>query len=135
MVRPLRNRQISPALPVTVAALLLFACGGWPVGAAEPVMAEGLLVIKAHRDYVKCVAFSPDGKWLATGSQDKTVKIWDAKTFRELVTISQPSDQPTIAFSPMVTLARMVEPEPMEAIVPSYLWRFRKTGQFRQRIA
>jgi NADH dehydrogenase len=28
-----------------------------------------------------------------------------------------------------------IEPEPIEAIVPSYLWRFRKTGQFRKRIA
>jgi uncharacterized protein YbjT (DUF2867 family) len=28
-----------------------------------------------------------------------------------------------------------IEPEPLEAIVPSYLWRFRKTGQFRSRIA
>ena len=28
-----------------------------------------------------------------------------------------------------------IEPEPMEAIVPSYLWRFRKTGQFRNRLA
>ncbi len=28
-----------------------------------------------------------------------------------------------------------IEPEPMEAIVSSYLWRFRKTGQFRSRIA
>jgi NADH dehydrogenase len=28
-----------------------------------------------------------------------------------------------------------LEPEPIEAIVPSYLWRFRKTGQFRSRIA
>ncbi len=26
-----------------------------------------------------------------------------------------------------------IEPEPIEAIVPSYLWRFRKTGQFRSR--
>ena len=25
-----------------------------------------------------------------------------------------------------------IEPEPIEAIVPSYLWRFRKTGQFTQ---
>jgi len=25
-----------------------------------------------------------------------------------------------------------MEPEPIEAIVPSYLWRFRKTGQFRK---
>ena len=28
-----------------------------------------------------------------------------------------------------------IEPEPLEAIVPSYLWRFRKTGQFRSRTA
>jgi len=28
-----------------------------------------------------------------------------------------------------------IEPAPMEAIVPSYLWRFRKTGQFRSRAA
>ena len=28
-----------------------------------------------------------------------------------------------------------IKPEPMEAIVPSYLWRFRKTGQFRSRAA
>lgn len=27
-----------------------------------------------------------------------------------------------------------IEPETIEAIVPSYLWRFRKTGQFRSRI-
>jgi len=28
-----------------------------------------------------------------------------------------------------------IEPEPLEAIVPSYLWRFRKAGQFRSRVA
>ena len=28
-----------------------------------------------------------------------------------------------------------IEPEPIEAIVPAYLWRFRKTGQFRNRTA
>ncbi len=28
-----------------------------------------------------------------------------------------------------------IEPEPLETIVPSYLWRFRKTGQFRSRTA
>ena len=28
-----------------------------------------------------------------------------------------------------------IDPEPIEAIVPSYLWRFRKTGQFRSRLA
>jgi NADH dehydrogenase len=28
-----------------------------------------------------------------------------------------------------------IEPETLEAIVPSYLWRFRKAGQFRSRVA
>jgi NADH dehydrogenase len=28
-----------------------------------------------------------------------------------------------------------IEPAAMEAIVPSYLWRFRKAGQFRGRVA
>ena len=28
-----------------------------------------------------------------------------------------------------------IEPDSIEAIVPSYLWRFRKTGQFRSRAA
>jgi uncharacterized protein YbjT (DUF2867 family) len=28
-----------------------------------------------------------------------------------------------------------IDPEPIEAIVPGYLWRFRKTGQFRSRLA
>lgn len=28
-----------------------------------------------------------------------------------------------------------IEPKPLEAIVPTYLWRFRKTGQFRGRTA
>ena len=33
---------------------------------------------KAHSDYVMSVAFSPDGTKIVSGSDDKTIKVWDS---------------------------------------------------------
>ena len=32
----------------------------------------------AHSDVVRSVAFSPDGKTIVSGSDDMTLKVWDA---------------------------------------------------------
>jgi WD40 repeat protein len=32
----------------------------------------------AHSDFVRSVAFSPDGKTIVSGSYDQTIKVWDA---------------------------------------------------------
>jgi len=32
----------------------------------------------AHSDRVNSVAFSPDGASIVSGSNDKTIKVWDA---------------------------------------------------------
>ena len=37
------------------------------------------LTLKGHTDWVKGVAFSPDGKQLNSVSTDGTVKQWDAQ--------------------------------------------------------
>jgi WD40 repeat protein len=40
-----------------------------------------------HSNEVKSVAFSPDGKYLASGSGDNTVKLWCVESQKEVTTL------------------------------------------------
>ena len=42
--------------------------------------AAGSRVLKGHAKAIKCVAISPDGRWLVTGSVDDTARLWDLKS-------------------------------------------------------
>ena len=54
----------------------------WDVGAPKRVRE-----LRGHSKWVYGVAYSPDGKWLATGGWDRTIKLRDAATGEEKLTI------------------------------------------------
>ena len=47
-----------------------------------------ILTFTGHTDSVTSVSFSSDGKTLASGSYDKTIKLWSLETIAEIRTLS-----------------------------------------------
>ena len=60
------------------------------------------LTLRGHAGFVDGLAYTPDGKRLATASDDGTAKVWDATTGRELLTlpIKDGHGRHGVAFSP-----------------------------------
>jgi WD40 repeat protein/uncharacterized caspase-like protein len=60
-----------------------------------------LVVQTGHSDAVTAIALSPDGRTLASASDDKTIKLWNTESGRELRTLTGHSDRVwSVAFSP-----------------------------------
>ena len=59
----------------------VFPSRGTAADVKEPIALEG------HDDSVLAVAFLGDGKMLATGSKDKTVKLWNVAEKKEIATL------------------------------------------------
>ena len=53
------------------------------------VRGQELRRFSGHTASIKCLAFSPDGKRLITGSDDKTIRLWDVHGGREIQRFSR----------------------------------------------
>jgi WD40 repeat protein len=68
----------------------------WEAGSGQE-----LAKLEGHKDEVIAVAFSPDGKKLASVGLDKTVRLWDVETRKERLSLKEPGDQVLcLAFAP-----------------------------------
>src|SRR5438046_2240027 len=91
---------------VSLRCLLMLVWGSLVLGycPAADAPANIAATLKGHTEAVYAVAFSPDGKQLATGSFDKTVRLWDTASGKEVKTFGGAAGHQnlvlSVAFSP-----------------------------------
>ena len=64
------------------------------------ILPQHIATLEGHTRFVRSVAYSPDGTILASGSADKSVKLWDVATGQNIATLNHTSSVTSVAFSP-----------------------------------
>jgi len=85
-------------------------------------------VLPGHRDYGFAAAWSDDGYTIATGNQDETVRIWDARKLNETIKVlpAKMAGVRALRFSPLgyggKRVLAMAEPADIVQIVDATSW-------------
>ncbi|KAL6057291.1 TOR complex subunit lst8 [Balamuthia mandrillaris] len=84
----IRSISVAPDGSQVVAANNKGNCFVWKLGPEDTSKFEAIKQIQAHKTYILKALYSPDAKYLATCSADKTIKIWNVKDYKLNKTLS-----------------------------------------------
>ncbi|HWZ62471.1 MAG TPA: WD40 repeat domain-containing protein [Steroidobacteraceae bacterium] len=99
----LRAGELGGGLRYALASTII---AGSSAAEAPPLLTASLLqsgrttMLSGHGDLVSTATFSPDGRRVATASQDHTVRMWDVATGRELMQLKHNNQVWQATFSP-----------------------------------
>jgi WD40 repeat protein/tRNA A-37 threonylcarbamoyl transferase component Bud32 len=95
-IRPLRDFRVGD-LGANIAAASVFddAVKIWDAAGGDDV-----LTLRGHMIYVGDLAFSPDGRRIASAGSDGTVRVWDAAIGQEILTLRGVPRVSSVAYSP-----------------------------------
>ena len=94
------NKIFKPLLTLALIACNFLqgeACFAQP----KEITPKEIVSYDGHTDAVKCVAFSPDGKLIASGAADNLLRVWEPLTGKNVfVGVSHKAPIWGVAFSP-----------------------------------
>ena len=106
----LKNRQVAWTVggfrdvvgAVAFADNGLFAAGSWDgtIKICDPGAKREMATLIGHKAGVIQLDFSSDGRTLASGSDDRTIKLWNLAIGREVITLKTDVPQYFVKFSP-----------------------------------
>jgi WD40 repeat protein len=84
-----------PNRPLVVAGTLSGSLMIWSVDDLEEVAQ-----LLGHKQWVMSLAISSDGSRIVSGSRDRTMRVWDGRTFEEIGICEHEDEVNSVAFSP-----------------------------------